>query len=118
MTEIEALIKSLSKDGKSPRAISTELYERGMKNRAGKFLTSEMVEGFMRHGSEIGKPPAVFHDDPLKALEDEAYPQPKKYGDYSRIGGPVYDKNFRSKQMRAWPLHTDFSPDEIDTGGR
>jgi hypothetical protein len=62
---------------------------------------------------------ASEHEDPLKALEDEAYqgdasPPAQYRGEYAHIGGPVYEKSFRAQQIREWPMHTDFSPDNLE----
>jgi hypothetical protein len=67
-------------------------------------------------------PPAEFHDDPLKELEDEAYDAAedegasyeRKYKDYTHIGSPVWEPIYRPGVLKEWPLHTDFRPHELE----
>jgi hypothetical protein len=120
--EIELLIRSMHKDGKTPGAIATELHARGLKNNLGKFLTPDMVAGFLRHGAEpsmpLTKPPAVL-PDLLDGLGDEAYDfaeeLPAKYrGGYDHIGGAVYERSYLPGVLGEWPEHTDFRPDNLN----
>jgi hypothetical protein len=65
-------------------------------------------------------------EDPLKALEDEAYAACEeaaeqegsahgKYRHYAHLGSE-YAKPFRAEELGKWPLHTDFRPDNLKVG--
>ena len=68
------------------------------------------------------KAPAVLQDDPLKALEDEAWREAEEMAEENGSGGKdrqyanlgtEYAKPFRAAQLREWPIHTDFRPDNL-----
>jgi hypothetical protein len=67
-------------------------------------------------------PPRRVSEDPLKALEDEAYEAaaeeegPRTYRhDYGHLGPAISEKPYRPTALREWPIHTDFRPDEVET---
>ena len=56
-------------------------------------------------------------EDPLKALEAEAYQAAEDSATsepyHGKDGPPAYVKPYRPEILREWPIYTNFRPDEL-----
>jgi hypothetical protein len=99
MNEAEILIRSMGKDGKTARAIATELYDRGLRSKLGMAFTPAMVEGFL---SYAGIDPVTTVASPRVNVSQ-----------YSKEAQPIAEPPKRPRMLRPWPLHTDYRPDNL-----
>lgn len=38
-------------------------------------------------------------------------------GDYTHLGRGIETPDYRARSKKSWPIHTDFSPDNLDMAG-
>jgi hypothetical protein len=99
MNEAEVLIRSMNKAGSQARAIATELYDRGLRNGRGQAFSPDMVEGYLRY---------------LRVEDEKAPSVEQKAAKHSKDAEPIANPIPKVRMLRPWPLHTDFSPDNLN----
>ena len=122
MNELETIVKTLGNEGALPEAIARELNARGFRDRRKMPFTEAIVEGYMRAlgiglvAPEYSAPPA--DPDPSVDIPGSGLPtEPAQTSPYSKDAEPIGEPLPKIRMLRPWPLHTEFSPDNLNLKG-